>query len=430
MDLKKNIRERCHVNTNDEGDSFVGVKADTDDAVIYFPIGYQLPANDDDLRQDINNLFGVLAAFMKEDKVIEESKFAAPRTVDFPMHAYLKIIRQFLRTGRYYIETDPQYRTDTKGKASWPKTVREQRALVQKNGSLVFANMTVRFVTPNANKQITQIHRYCVYEAFEKMGWLYVPFMPEQPGPHPSIKESIYILTKKLAATHNDQEQELFSAMREMLTYIDKSSSEKQYFFGTDFFERVWERMIDKAFGVEDKAEYFPRTRWLLDYGRDKEKTPLIPDTIMVFNGKTYVLDAKLYRYGYSGVADHLPNGPDINKQITYGEYIERTKRIPDEKLYNAFIMPFNKDDNPFWKIDNQGNLVPCITTDIGNIGEAVGDWKANMKNYERVQGIVMDTRFLMYNYISMPDQQKQELALSIEKVQSRGSVQAPKNQI
>ena len=92
--------------------------------------------------------------------------------------------------------------------------------------------------------------------------------------------------------------------------------------------------------------------------------------------------------------------------------------------------MPFNKDDNPFWKIDNQGNLVPCITTDIGNIGEAVGDWKANMKNYERVQGIVMDTRFLMYNYISMPDQQKQELALSIEKVQSRGSVQAPKNQI
>ena len=111
MDLQKNIRERCHVNKNDEGDSFVGVKADTDDAVIYFPIGYQLPPNDDDLRADINNLFYVLAAFMKEDRLIEESKFAAPRTVDFPMHAYLKIIRDFLRTGRYYIETDPQFKT-------------------------------------------------------------------------------------------------------------------------------------------------------------------------------------------------------------------------------------------------------------------------------------------------------------------------------
>lgn len=43
MDLTKNLRQRCHVNTNEDGDSFVGVKADTDDAVIYFPIGYQLP---------------------------------------------------------------------------------------------------------------------------------------------------------------------------------------------------------------------------------------------------------------------------------------------------------------------------------------------------------------------------------------------------
>ena len=65
FNLEKNLRERCHVNTNAEGDSFVGVKADTEDAMIYFPIGYQLPDNDDDLRVDIGNLFGILAAFMK-----------------------------------------------------------------------------------------------------------------------------------------------------------------------------------------------------------------------------------------------------------------------------------------------------------------------------------------------------------------------------
>ncbi|MFZ7121684.1 MAG: LlaJI family restriction endonuclease [Eubacteriaceae bacterium] len=412
MDLEKNIRERCHVNTNEYGDSFVGVKADTDDAIIYFPIGYNLPENDDDLRVDINNLLGVLAVFMKEDKVIEVSKFEAPRTVDFPMHAYLKIIRDFLRMGRYYIETDPRFRTDTKGNASWARTVREQRALVQKNGSLVFTNMTVRSVTPNANKQITQIHRFCVYEAFEKMGWLYVPFMPDNPGPHPSIKESIYILTKKLATTHNDVEQELFNAMRDMLTYIDERSSDKQYFFGTDLFEKVWERMIDKAFGVEDKEQYFPRTRWLLDYGRDKVKRPLQPDTIMIYGDKYYVLDAKLYRYGWSAKSDHLPNGADINKQITYGEYVEKTQNLPNEKLYNAFIMPYNKENNLFMMNDN-----------IGNIGEAVGDWRTNLKNYERIQGIVVDTRFLIYNYISISEQQKIELTECIEKVTDRDPV-------
>lgn len=414
MDLQKNIRDRCHVNTNDDGDSFVGVKADTDDAIIYFPIGYQLPANDDDLRVDINNLLGVLAAFMKEDRVIEVSKFEAPRTVDFPMHAYLKVIRSFLRMGRYYIETDPQFRTDTKGKTSWPRTVREQRALVQKNGSLVFTNMTVRSVTPNANKQITQIHRFCVYEAFEKMGWLYVPFMPDKPGPHPGIKESIYILDKKLVATNDDVEQELFNAMRDMLVYIDERSSDKQYFFGTDFFENVWERMIDKAFGVEDKEQYFPRTRWLLDYGRDKEKRPLQPDTIMIYGDKCYVLDAKLYRYGWDPKPEHLPNSADINKQITYGEYIEQTRRLPNEKLYNAFIMPYNKENNLF-----------MLNSNFGNIGEAVSDWKTNLKNYERIQGIVVDTRYLMYNYIGTSDQQKKEMAGCIEKVLTRGPVPA-----
>ena len=415
MDLQKNIRERCHVNTNDDGDSFVGVKADTDDAIIYFPIGYQLPDNDDDLRVDINNLLGVLAAFMKEDRVIEVSKFEAPRTVDFPMHAYLKVIRNFLRIGRYYIETDPQFRTDTKGNASWPRTVREQRALVQKNGSLIFTNMTVRSVSPNANKQITQIHRYCVYEAFEKMGWLYVPFMPDKSGPHPSIKESIYILNKKLVTTHNDVEQELFTAMRDMLVYIDERSSDKQYFFGTDFFENVWERMIDKAFGVEDKEQYFPRTRWLLDYGRDKEKRPLQPDTIMIYGDKYYVLDAKLYRYGWSANSEHLPNSADINKQITYGEYLERTGSLPNERLYNAFVMPYNKENNLF-----------MLTGNIGNIGEAVSDWKPNTKNYERIQGIVVDTRYLMYNYIVSSEQQKKEIAGCIEKVLTRGPVPVP----
>lgn len=414
MDLQKNIRDRCHVNTNDDGDSFVGVKADTDDAIIYFPIGYQLPANDDDLRVDINNLLGVLAAFMKEDRVIEVSKFEAPRTVDFPMHAYLKVIRSFLRMGRYYIETDPQFRTDTKGKTSWPRTVREQRALVQKNGSLVFTNMTVRSVTPNANKQITQIHRFCVYEAFEKMGWLYVPFMPDKPGPHPGIKESIYILDKKLVATNDDVEQELFNAMRDMLVYIDERSSDKQYFFGTDFFENVWERMIDKAFGVEDKEQYFPRTCWLLDYGRDKEKRPLQPDTIMIYGDKCYVLDAKLYRYGWDPKPEHLPNSADINKQITYGEYIEQTRRLPNEKLYNDFIMPYNKENNLF-----------MLNSNFGNIGEAVSDWKANVKNYERIQGIVVDTRYLMYNYIGTSDQQKKEMAVCIEKVLTRGPIPA-----
>ena len=78
--------------------------------------------------------------------------------------------------------------------------------------------------------------------------------------------------------------------------------------------------MVDQAFGIADKEKYFPRTRWLLDYGRVKQKTPLQPDSIMIYGDKYYVLDSKLYKYGWTAVPDDLPNGPDINKQITYAE--------------------------------------------------------------------------------------------------------------
>ncbi len=415
FNLEKNLRERCHVNTNAEGDSFVGVKADTEDAMIYFPIGYQLPDNDDDLRVDINNLFGILAAFMKEDKVIEESKFEAPRTVDFPMHAYLSIIRDYLRTGRYYRETSPEFRTDTKGNANWPRTAREQTPLIQKNGSMVFPKMTVRVVTPRDNEDITQIHMYCVHQAFDKLGWYYVSFVPPGPETHPSIKQSIYILRKKLASTHNDVEQELFGAMLKMLEYEDEKGDDKQYFFGTDYFERVWESMVDQAFGIPDKDKYFPRTRWLLDYGRVKQKTPLQPDSIMIYGDRYYVLDSKLYKYGWTAIPDDLPNGPDINKQITYAEYIERVKGIPSERLFNAFIMPYNMEDNLF-----------MLHSRFGNIGEAVGDWRGNTKYYERIQGIVIDTRYLMWNYIGTPEEQKRELAECIERVMARDPVPLP----
>ncbi len=209
----------------------------------------------------------------------------------------------------------------------------------------------------------------------------------------------------------------MFSAMKAMLEYLDKDASEMQFYFGTDHFETIWEKMIDKAFGIDNKDEYFPRTRWLLDYGDGKAKKPLIPDTIMIFNDKYYVIDSKFYRYGSTGNSDHLPNGSDINKQITYAEYIEKAKEIHADNIYNCFLMPFNHEANVFSTI-----------SEIKNIGEAIGEWRytdkePHLKKYERIQGVVIDVRFLMKNYICISDKQKKELADEIEKVDSRKEI-------
>ena len=291
MDMEKRgitLREMCHVNKNGEGDSFVGVKADTNGMTIYFPIGYQLPDNDDGLRIDVHNLFGVLATFMKEDSQVETSNFSGPVSVDFPMHAYIKVIRHYLNTGHYYIETEPEYVTATKGTPDWPRTFKNQMGLVQKNGSVIFTQMTVRHQSPNANKKITQIHQYCVHESFSKLGTIYVSFVPQEPTQYPSLAESISILTDKINHTNKDVERDLFKAMRQILTYKDSQSDNNRFFFGTDRFEFVWQSMIDAAFGISDKDKYFPKATWFLDKGPTsrRKRTSLQPDSIMIYGGK------------------------------------------------------------------------------------------------------------------------------------------------
>ena len=411
------ITKHCHINSNEDGDRFVGIKADSDNAMVYFPIGYQLPEDDGEIRTDIKHLIQVLSEFTtSEDRLLAINKFAAPQTVDFPINAYKSVIEYYFAiSGKYYTEVDLIYKTASKGKQNWTRTVRDQVPLVQqKDGvsSFIYTDFTVKDVTPNDTKLITQINRFCVYEAFKKLGWLYVPYMPENPGPHPDVNTSLAILNSKLGNTNDDKKRMLFQAMKDMLLYMDEKTSDKQFYFGTDNFDRVWERLIDRAFGEKDKDKYFPRSRWLLDYGKYKEKRPLMPDTIMIYNDKYYVLDAKCYRYGLTGIPDHLPDGSSINKQITYGEYLEKHNGIGNDSLFNAFIMPFNMAKNYFE-----------IKDFVGTVGEAVGDWRENKKNYERIQGIVMDTRHLMYHYSGKPMKEKIALAECIEVVLGREEV-------
>ena len=87
--------------------------------------------------------------------------------------------------------------------------------------------------------------------------------------------------------------------------------------------------------------------------------------------------------------------------------------------LINAFIMPYNMTKN-FFRLNEI----------FGNVGEAVGDWRNNKKYYERIQGIVMDTRYLMYHYTGNPMKEKVALADCIEAVLHRKPVPDSKDTV
>lgn len=421
MEIPSELFARCHVNKNDDGDRFVGIKADSDNAMVYFPIGYQLPATEQDLRQDILHLISVLAEFTdRTDRVLTMQKFEAPQSVDFPINAYMEVINYFMEQNGYYTEKEPEYKNGDRGKIDWAKTLRKKRPLIQSNGTPAYTQYTVRVSSPNDKNMITQIHKFCVYESFSKLGWLFTPYLPEKPTIPRNDKMFLILLREKLANTYNDKDKRLFSSMIAMIEYLDEKTKEKQFYFGTDRFEYVWEKLIDRVFGEKNKVDYFPKTRWTLRTGKKKINAALEPDTIMLHDDKIYVLDAKYYKFGLTGNPNDLPESSSINKQITYGEYIYTQRRFKekygeDVPVYNAFIMPYNANDNLFGSTD--------IYT---NIGEATGDWKIAGHKYERVQGILVDIRYLMYHYTGKPKNQIMRLAQSIESAFKASGGQLP----
>ena len=70
MTQNNSLIDNCEVVTQEDGDRFVGLKASTDEVKIYFPLGYDLPETDKELRKDIIHLLSVLHEFTGKEKII------------------------------------------------------------------------------------------------------------------------------------------------------------------------------------------------------------------------------------------------------------------------------------------------------------------------------------------------------------------------
>lgn len=378
--------ERCRTNTNIESDVFVGIRRKDEYYEVNFPLGYYRSEDEKGLRKDILSLINVLAknTDKKESEIYVGLDKDDPAGI--PVQAYLFLIKDFFERG-YYKERDTYRRIAKRGRIDWSRTIKTQKPLLQDNEAY-YLDFVVKKNTINEDELITLVHKYCVYESFDKFGWLFTSFVPPEPKTGLSKKMMLSVVNDKLQNTFNDRNKQLFKNMIVVIKAI-KDDAESEFRYGTYRFEYVWEKMIDRVFGTPEKEEYFPKTIWNLSDGREHDNAFLEPDTIMLLNGKVYVLDAKYYKFGWSGAPDHLPESTSINKQITYGEYIaEGNQFMKDGKhpvVYNAFIMPY----------DSRGKRFPTGTS-IHYIGSATSDWKGGDKKYENVMGILMDVKYLM----------------------------------
>lgn len=383
--MKHSIRERCHVNSNKETDTFVGISCVNGDLTINFPLGYHISEDERNLRKDILLLLTTLSMTVEKEESTIMRTSKDMNDIGFPIQAYLYIISDYCNRG-YYKEREILYQVNNRGKINWGRTIKTQKPYIQDTEAF-YLKFVTRKNPVNENELITLVHEYCVYESFCKMGWLFTSTLPSKP--RIKLNKDLFksVILGKLTKTFNDKNKELFKNMLAIIDHLQDSNAPINYQYGVSPFDHVWEKMIDMVFGINNKEMYYPNTTWTL-YDGIHNNSELKPDTIMLCNGNVFVLDAKNYKYGKTKNYWDLPKSTDINKQITYGEYIAETHRFKEIhgdsfKTYNAFLMPFDAIE---WNSENK----------FLYIGEANGNWKSGKKIYERVQGILIDVKYLM----------------------------------
>ena len=400
----------CHVNTNEGTDTFVGIRSDGEQIKVCFPVGYNLGKTDTEQKNDIQLLIRVLTRFSGiKEKLLPQLLINNPETVNFPIQAYMTILNEYYNRG-YYTENECVFTVNGNGPKSWSRTIKTQRAYPQDDSFIYLTTVAQESRVDTAN-YITKIIEFCVDEAYKKIGFLFSADKVRKPSIPFDEKRFVMALKEKLCSENNDKNKTLFSSMIDMIQYVGKNGRNARFFFGTHDFEYVWERLIDFNFGEDNKNFYFPRTSWYLGTEGKHAKSALEPDTIMKEDDKVFILDAKYYRYGDSKDPAELPRSTSINKQITYGEYVATAPKFKDENgqappVYNVFLMPFNKNGQAFPSKEN-----------MLHIGEARGDWKDSGASYERVQGVLLDIKWMMARTVKHNKKDISQLAKLVESI-------------
>ena len=380
-----------HSVSNKINDSFVGIKVDGNDIHLYHPQCYSI--NKDSLKEDIINLIQTISianTFSNDRSNIFNKKNIGS---EFALNSYIWIIRDYLKNGLYQ-NKEKVYKINRSGRINWKKTI-EQDPIIS-NKEIVYKDLIVE-IKDNKENLLVEIYKFCLNKSVDYIGWLFginaihfdVPIFNAT-----RKKLYIHVLMDELYQTFNDDKKSRLQQMLNIITGLDESSNNKSYIYGVDNYYYIYERMIDCIFNnVSSISDFYPKGKWqLIKYHYcEKDSSSLRPDTVMIKDDKAFILDAKYYAFGYTCDLNDLPETSSIQKQITYGEYVLNNSKLNFSKIYNAFLIPYDKDyENEF-----KSNEI------IQYIGFAKSDWKNNEKNYEFIHTFLIDLKHVIKTWNS-----------------------------
>lgn len=404
----------CKITEDDN--SFVGFKIENSIPKVFLPIGYRIEI--DTLEQDIDLFLSTIMEYKEYVKNSVDVNDEYENEYLFPYYSYKWLLRDFIEHG-YYQEGENVYQKNLKGKINWKKTIKNIRPYISPNNNIIYLNYIVKKNKINEKNIITAIHKACVYESAKKIGWLFFNINIEKPNIELNDINRGYflkILYEEYKNTFNDYKKSLLMNIINVINGIDsKKFNNEDIEFGVYKFHSVWENIVNIAFGDSKQINtlYQPKGRWILTNGVKKDSTSLRPDSLKIIGQTAYIYDAKYYTYGISkGIVDKLPSTESIHKQITYGDNLwqnfgPNSEKKIIKKIYNSFILPYNKENNDFG-----------FSNDVEYIGYAIGMWndESNLPEHQIIRTFLIDTKYLINEYKNIKKEKSNKI---IEKLGS-----------
>lgn len=400
----KRLRDICVVSSNSNNDTYVGIKFVEDEIKVYFPLGYEIPEDNVECRKSIMDLMKTISVGNR--LINSDSKYSMNngKVEEVPFNSFIWVINDYLNNG-LYTDKEKIYKRNQNGKINWKKTLNTKFYISGNNA--VYLNPYVEKNTLEDNV-ITDIHAHCVKVSVDYIGWIFgnIP-VPENNIIESRLNYYTTILNKELVHSFDDRKKTLLINLKKILELSGGNNKSKLKNYGTLQYEYIWEHMVDKVYGNEDVDKYFPNSKYhLVGFDNAIDASSLRPDSILSVEKDIYILDSKYYKYGVTKNPLHLPNTDSVQKQITYGEHVENNYMY--EQIYNAFILPYNKYNNPFG-----------LSNYVEYVGFSESSWKNQKSNkyYERVSVILIDTKYLIDCYTRCNENNVDKLIASIQKI-------------
>lgn len=386
--------------------NFMGLKIEENRVKVFLPSVFRIEEN---WKRDVILFLKSLAIAKKQ----EEKMNAGNRENKdiWPIESYLWIIRDYIENGYFYIH-EKTYKQSNTGKIDWKRTLKN--VPLYSGGNIIYDKLVTTKTTPT-NDIIAQTFKWCLKVSQERIGWLFNYNFQEEIYRKFSITEMIKAVRDNLNSTFDDIKKIRYKHLLKILNNIDDDQKNSNLCtYGVNNYYYAYETMIDNLFGgIQDQKKiYNPNGYWTLINHQRTKASDLRPDTILIKDKKTYILDAKMYKFGYTHSVKDLPETQSIQKQITYGDYIHHN--LKDKHVRNSFILPYNKELEVLKK-DN--NLIRYLNDNLVYIGFADVDWRSdlNMEDYDNIFSYCIDFNYLLRNYRAPDHKMINSLCDSIE---------------